>query len=103
MVMNQKQNKAQGLPLNTIVIALLVIIALVLIITFFVSKMNKSGGDFNNVREGSLSCEPGSTAISEEYARTIGVDTKEECDAVNGDIFLSVEGKDNKKLCCAIK
>lgn len=44
-----KNNKAQGLPLNTIVIALLVIIVLVVIIVFFSSSMIKNQDQINNL------------------------------------------------------
>ncbi len=41
--MRKKSNKAQGLPLNTIIIAILVIIVLVVIVLIFTGKMGFFG------------------------------------------------------------
>ena len=41
------RQKAQGLPLNTIVIAILVIIVLLVIVVFFTSRIGESGKAIN--------------------------------------------------------
>lgn len=48
MINKKLFKKGQGLPLNTIVIAILVIIVLLVIIVFFTSKMGDSGETLDN-------------------------------------------------------
>ena len=47
--MLNKFKKAQGLPLNTIVIAILVIIVMLVIVVFFTNNVGKSGKQINQV------------------------------------------------------
>jgi len=46
--MGKTGNKAQGLPLNTIILAILVIIVLVVVVLIFTGKMSFFGKSLNN-------------------------------------------------------
>lgn len=49
--------KSQGLPLNTIVIAILVIIVMLVIVVFFTSNISESSSTISDTRNSQLSCE----------------------------------------------
>ena len=55
-------NKAQSLPLNTIVIAILVIIVLLVIVVFFVSKMGENTETLN--QQSASTCSVSNPAIA---------------------------------------
>ena len=62
-----REKKSQGLPLNTIVIALLVIIVLVMIIGYFVTGFGGAGEDINEVKSSMEDCSFSNSAISLVY------------------------------------
>ena len=104
MVYNTK--KAQGLPLNTIVIALLVVVVLVVIILAFTTNI---GGFNTQVRDtGTGLCGPANPAIStilkvEEYDFR-GSFNRTECTSSerNGRVMIGVGGDGDNNVCCAI-
>lgn len=55
--------KAQGLPLNTIVIAILVIIVMLVIIVFFTSKVGESGSTIDDTTNTLTVCEESNPLI----------------------------------------
>lgn len=61
--MISKLKKAQGLPLNTVVLAILVILVLVIIIVYFTTNMSKTGDSLDENTKGVNGCERGSYII----------------------------------------
>ena len=47
-IFNKNNKKAEGLSMQTIVVAIIVVIVLIVVIAIFVMNMNKSNDDFNN-------------------------------------------------------
>lgn len=94
--------KAQGLPLNTIVIALLVVVVLVVLILAFTTNI---GGFQRDVeRAGAGSCVPSNPVISSIYGS--GAEVRGEFSADNGcpagfNRVQGVEGSSEGNICCA--
>lgn len=69
MTKSNLRKKAQGLPLNTIVIAILVIIVMLVIVVFFTSQIGESGSTIDDTQgqfTGSNACSvsnPAATAL----------------------------------------
>ena len=59
--------KSQGLPLNTIVIALLVIIVLVVLIGYFITGFGKSANQTGDIQDRYSECDDANVAISSIY------------------------------------
>ena len=70
-------SKAQGLALNTIVIAILVIIVLLVIIVFFTTQVGETGDQLDN--NSASQCNENNPALS-----TLGYDEYQEIDAEEG-------------------
>jgi competence protein ComGC len=89
MNINSLNKKAQGLPLNTIVIAILVIIVLLVIVVAFTSNFTKSNDQLGEVSGCTLS----NAALSINYR---DVQTKSDVDSANfnGNAACSEIGSD---------
>ena len=59
--------KSQGLPLNTIVIALLVIIVLVVLIGYFITGFGKSANQTGDIQNAYSKCHESNELISSVY------------------------------------
>ncbi|MFP4402644.1 MAG: hypothetical protein ACLFPL_05455 [Candidatus Nanoarchaeia archaeon] len=98
--------KAQGLPLNTIVIALLVVVVLVVIVLAFTTNIAGFNEQVNE--QGTSSCEASNPAIStildvEDY-RITGEFNRTECTGNEGGrVMIGVGGDSEDKVCCAIE
>jgi len=105
-----KLKKSQGLPLNTIVLAILVIIVLLVIIVFFTSKIGDTSKQLDQNAQ-IASCSTSNVAISSlgytsanyEKSNNLGV-----CDS--GSTKLSIipvektaDGSPTGRVCCASK
>jgi len=102
-----KAKNAQGLPLNTIVIAILVIIVLLVIVVFFTSNVGKSGEQINQIsgcttQNGALTT-IGYTQIHPESGKAEGDTT---CNDGGSYVPIIPTGKDSDGkgiICCAVK
>ncbi len=77
-IINKK--KGQGLPLQTIVIAILVIIVLLVIVVFFVAKMGNAGGDVDKTSNNLKDCNMNNPAINTIYSDVEEGDGDGNCD-----------------------
>ena len=98
--------KSQGLPLNTIVIAILVIIVLVVIILFFTTNIFVAQDDINEVK----GCYEGNPILSNyksvgESEKKSAEDSSEPCGNNKQKISLIPRKKvgDKYVYCCGIK
>ena len=98
MVYNTK--KAQGLPLNTIVIALLVVVVLVVIILAFTTNI---GGFNTQVQEtGAGVCNSGNPAIIAMYGNNADVNSRASCQN-NERQVVGVSGNQDGHVCCVLQ
>ena len=96
--------KAQGLPLNTIVIALLVVIVLVVIVLAFTSNIGSAN---DTLQDNSASkCSNSNSAITVLYPQDkydIRSSGEAACTATTGaEIIPGVKGNSDSEVCCAI-
>ena len=92
--------KAQGLPLNTIVIAILVIIVLLVIIVFFTTRVGETGEQLD--QNSASKCDESNPAISTVYSN---IDTAEEmsresCGGNNQRIVPGISVDGENMVCC---
>lgn len=93
--------KGQGLPLNTVVIAILVVLVLVILIVYFTTSMNKTGDDIEQNTQGVNACKVGSYIIPADKYSDVD-DTKnadESCK--DGWVRIYSAKTDEGKICCA--
>ena len=95
--------KGQGLPLNTIVIAILVILVLVVIIVFFTTNVGKTGDELEN--QGSVSaCDAGSNpAIKTLGHKSAQYADEDDCTDRGGSVLDMVSADKDGKACCGWK
>lgn len=109
MVKNLFNNKAQSLPLNTIVIAVLVVIVLLVIIVFFTSNVGESGETLNQNSASACSIsnpalatiynDPDKNYIFKSYGEGGDEELATACDQITGGEYKSVIGVKN---CCVL-
>ncbi|MCB9370728.1 hypothetical protein H6501_03965 [Candidatus Woesearchaeota archaeon] len=100
MVMNQKQNKAQSLPLNTIVIALLVIIVLVVIVVFFTTRTADAGTTITNTNDDFRGCKIGTFVLPEDQYTSARI-TAKTTGCSEGEKRISTASVPDGQVCCA--
>ena len=103
MVNNIKQNKAQGLPLNTIVIAILVIIVLLVIVVFFTTKVGDTSqqlDDKGSVSACDVDSNPAVATLGYVNAKYIDLDT---CKDQGGSRITIVSNNEDDEVCCGFK
>ncbi len=87
MKIKKLNKKGQGLPLNTIVIAILVIIVLLVIIVFFTSKIGESGKTLDGVNNDYTSnCDKNTNPLLASYKNdenifVVSTDDKGKCNS----------------------
>ena len=97
--MKTNENKAQGLPLNTIVLAILVIIVLLVVIVFFTSKMGSAGDSLDDTSSGLRNCAVGSYIIPIDKYSDASPATTPECEG--DDVRIYGADVPDKQICCA--
>lgn len=101
--------KGQGLPLNTVVLAILVVLVLVILIVYFTTSMTKSGNDIETNTQAVNACEVGSYIISaDDYSDASNKDkghtNNVTCDTKNNWVRIySGKTGENGYVCCALK
>jgi len=103
MIKVNKSKLGQGLPLNTIVIAILVIIVLLVIVVFFTTKVGDAGKQINN--NGDVSA---CSASSNPTIQTLGYNSAEYlesdvCADRGGSKISVVENDEDGNVCCGFK
>jgi len=102
MELNKYFNKkGQGLPLNTIVIAMLVIIVLVVIILYFTTNMGRAG---SQMEENSITkCDNSNVALSTIYEEIAEANEKTGCTKPKERIGTvpAWNKSGTMKICCA--
>ena len=98
MVYNTK--KAQGLPLNTIVIALLVVVVLVVLIFAFVNNIGQSQSQLDEVREGSA-CTPDNNLVIAQFGANADVAGDNPTCEEGFRRVTGVSGNGEGNICCA--
>ena len=96
--MVQLFRKGQGLPLNTIVIAILVIIVLLVIVVFFTSRVGETGGQLDE--NSAVDCSINNPAIS-ALGRYDDANFQDTCDGEAFDTLVFIPKNDNGQVCCA--
>ena len=88
--------KAQGLPLNTIVIAILVLIVLLVIVLFFTGSFSDNSGQISDTSDSLRACDSSNSAIGSLYDRI--EPESGSCDA--GGILIPGMNVDDGDVCC---
>ena len=91
-----KSRKAQGLPLNTIVIAILVIIVLLVIVVFFTTNVGKSGEQLDQNSVGQCS-EDNPALATLGYTDYEEINEDETCEGALDETYRAAIGVAN---CC---
>ena len=100
-MVNKTQNrKGQGLPLNTIVIAILVIIVLLVIIVFFTTRVGETGDQLDE--NSASACDPGNPAISTAYPDATNTDVNSRSECNNGEERVPGISTDEGVCCVAV-
>lgn len=89
-----KEKKSQGLPLNTIVIAILVVIVLLVIIVFFTTRVGESGETLESSSSASNMCSIACTTTGYSSGTLTSSDT---CSGK----FAPVGSSGNGRCCCS--
>lgn len=100
MKTNFFNRKAQGLPLNTIVIAILVIIVMLVIIVFFTSKVGESGGTIDETTSNLAKCDVGASILISD-SKYSSATFKDSCNSFE-DRIAGISN-DEDQVCCALK
>jgi len=95
-----KIRKGQGLPLNTIVIAILVIIVMLVIIVFFTSKVGQSGDTIDDTTDSLRACEVGSFLIPNDKYESADPVKSGECNTAGKNVIPGVKVPEDH-VCCA--
>ena len=99
--------KGQGLPLNTVVLAILVILVLVIVIVYFTTSMSETGDSINDNTEAIKGCDVGSYIIpSDDYSDAgygKGTKTDDSLKCKDGWDRIYSAGKKDETICCAKK
>lgn len=100
----QNLRKAQGLPLNVIVIAVLVIIVMLVIIFIFTSQTGETSQTINDAQDGIGACKVGTLLIPSDKYDSVTLVEKTDDKAACADGYSQIfgAGVDNK-ICCAKK
>ena len=91
-------SKAQGLPLNTIVIAILVVVVMVVMIVMFNGGTDDAKKDLNGMSDSFSGCSNGNTIYS-KYDNVAEM-TKAECRGISDGSVLMAATEDKDKICC---
>ena len=92
-----KNIKGQGLPLNTIVIAILVVIVMVVVIMMFNGGTKDAQKDMDNLGDGFSGCSIKNTLYS--MYDVVGALSPEECKTKGGTRLISSVEKESE-ICC---
>lgn len=95
-----KTKKAQGLPLNTIVIALLVVVVLVVLIFAVVNNMGQSQSEIDEIR-GAGACNPDNNLVIAQFGSDAIVNGEEETCQPGFGRVQGVPGNGENTACCA--
>ena len=93
----KKNIKGQGLPLNTIVIAILVIIVLLVIVIFFTTKMDSSGDSLDEQGDSLNKCSDTNPAL------TMYSDITDTTSSCTGDFKKVPFSTNNNNTVCCVK
>ena len=99
MKTNNTTKKAQGLPLNTIVIAILVIIVLLVIIVFFTTRVGETGDQLD--QQSASACATNNPAISTAYPGATNDDLTSRDSCNNNEERVPGSGEDLQLWCIA--
>ena len=88
--------KAQGMPLNVVIVAAIVVIVLVVLIVIFSGGMGKFGEDIENQR-GGIPCSGTITIDSNDYYL---VSRKGECKEHEVQVFGNYDSYKKGEVCC---
>ena len=73
------RKKAQGLPLETIVIAVIVVVALVIIIGIFITGTDSTQEDTQNVKSNLIGCNKENPLLADKYSKVEVKNITEDC------------------------
>lgn len=106
-----KAKKGQGLPLNTIILALIVIVVLVMIIVWFTTQFSQSTQSMGNTSDSISKCRDSNPALKGKYSEVThctsssnsdGCNVKDDGETINcADGWTEIFGITvNEGICC---